>query len=34
MVTGTEMIRKKLGNESESYVMTFPLITDSTGKKF
>ena len=34
MVTGTEMIRKKVGNESESYVMTFPLITDSTGKKF
>ncbi len=34
MVTGTEMIRKKFGNEEESFVMTFPLITDSTGKKF
>lgn len=34
MVTGTEMIRKKLGNEEEGFVMTFPLITDSTGKKF
>lgn len=34
MVTGTEMIRKKLGNEEEWFVMTFPLITDSTGKKF
>ncbi len=34
MVTGTEMIRKKLGSEAEGYVMTFPLITDSTGKKF
>ncbi len=34
MVTGTEMIRKKLGNEAEGYVMTFPLINDSTGKKF
>ncbi len=34
MVTGTEMIRKKLGSEEEGFVMTFPLITDSTGKKF
>lgn len=34
MVTGTEMIRKKLGGEAQSFVMTFPLITDSTGKKF
>ena len=34
MVTGTEMIRKKLGNDTQSYVMTFPLITDATGKKF
>lgn len=34
MVTGTEMIRKKLWGEAESFVMTFPLITDSTGKKF
>lgn len=34
MTTGTEMIRKKLGNEAESFVMTFPLVTDSTWKKF
>jgi tyrosyl-tRNA synthetase len=34
MVTGTEMIRKKLGNDQEAYVMTIPLMLDSTGKKF
>lgn len=34
MVTGTEMIRKKLGWEQEAYVMTIPLMLDSTGKKF
>ncbi len=34
MVTGTEMIRKKIGNDADSFVLTFPLITDSTGKKF
>lgn len=34
MVTGTEMIRKKLGNDQECYVMTIPLMLDSTGKKF
>ena len=34
MVTGTEMIRKKLGNDTQSFVMTFPLVTDATGKKF
>ncbi|MDD2537550.1 MAG: tyrosine--tRNA ligase [Candidatus Absconditabacteria bacterium] len=34
IVTGTEMIRKKLGNETEVYAMTIPLMMDSTGKKF
>jgi tyrosyl-tRNA synthetase len=34
MVTGTEMIRKKLGNDQECYVMTIPLMLDTTGKKF
>lgn len=32
LVTGTEIIRKKY--EGESYAMTWPLITDSSGKKF
>ncbi|MCP4523780.1 MAG: tyrosine--tRNA ligase [Candidatus Gracilibacteria bacterium] len=32
LVTGTELIRKKY--ESESYALTWPLITDSSGKKF
>jgi len=32
LVTGTELIRKKY--ESESYALTWPLITDSTWKKF
>ena len=34
MVTGTDMIRKKLGNDVEADVMTIPLMLDSTGKKF
>ncbi|MCJ1996279.1 tyrosine--tRNA ligase [Lactococcus piscium] len=32
MVAGTDLIRKKSGNET--YVITVPLITDSTGRKF
>jgi len=32
LVTGIELIRKK--TETETYVFTWPLITDSTGKKF
>ncbi len=32
LVTWLELIRKKL--DKEAYVMTFPLITDSNGKKF
>lgn len=32
LVTWTELIRKKY--ESESFALTWPLITDSTGKKF
>jgi len=32
LVTWTELIRKKY--ESETYALTWPLITDSTGKKF
>jgi tyrosyl-tRNA synthetase len=32
LVTGTELIRKKY--EADSYALTWPLITDSTGKKF
>lgn len=32
LVTGTEIIRKKY--EAETYALTWPLITDSTGKKF
>lgn len=32
LVTWTELIRKKY--ESDSYALTWPLITDSTGKKF
>lgn len=34
MVTGTEMIRKKLGGDQECYVMTIPLMLDASGKKF
>ena len=32
LVTGTEIIRKKY--ESETYALTWPLITDASGKKF
>ncbi|MDD2907936.1 MAG: tyrosine--tRNA ligase [Candidatus Gracilibacteria bacterium] len=32
LVTGTELIRKKY--EAETFALTWPLITDSTGKKF
>jgi tyrosyl-tRNA synthetase len=32
MVAGTDLIRKKSGNET--HVITVPLLTDSTGKKF
>jgi len=32
LVTWTELIRKKL--DGEAYAITWPLITDSTGKKF
>ncbi len=32
LVTGTEIIRKKY--DGETYAMTWPLITDSSGKKF
>ena len=34
MVTGIEMLRKKREGELENYVMTLPLMMDSTGKKF
>ncbi|MDO4714198.1 MAG: tyrosine--tRNA ligase [bacterium] len=34
MVTGTEMLRKKSEGAAESYVMTIPLMMDSSGKKF
>jgi tyrosyl-tRNA synthetase len=34
MVTGTEMLRKKTDGEAEIYVMTIPLMMDSSGKKF
>ena len=32
LVTGTEIIRKKY--DGDSYVLTWPLITDANGKKF
>ena len=32
LVTGSELIRKKY--DGDSYVLTWPLITDATGKKF
>ena len=32
LVTGTELIRKKY--DAETYAMTWPLITDASGKKF
>ena len=34
MTTGTELIRRTLGNEAEAYCLTCPLITKSDGKKF
>jgi len=34
MTTGTELIRRTLGNEVETYCITCPLITKSDGKKF
>ena len=34
MTTGTELIRRTLGNETEAYCLTCPLITKSDGKKF
>lgn len=34
MVTGIEMLRKKREGELENYLMTLPLMMDSTGKKF
>ncbi|MDO5446266.1 MAG: tyrosine--tRNA ligase [Prevotellaceae bacterium] len=34
MTTGTELIRRTLGNECEAYALTCPLITKADGKKF
>lgn len=34
MTTGTELIRRTLGNESEAFCLTCPLITKADGKKF
>ena len=34
MTTGTELIRRTLGNEIETFALTCPLITKSDGKKF
>ena len=34
MTTGTELIRRTLGNEVETYALTCPLITKADGKKF
>jgi tyrosine--tRNA ligase len=34
MTTGTELIRRTLGNETEAYCLTCPLITKADGKKF
>ncbi|MCM1078232.1 MAG: tyrosine--tRNA ligase [Bacteroidales bacterium] len=34
MTTGTELIRRTLGNEVEAYALTCPLITKADGKKF
>ena len=34
MTTGTELIRRTLGNDVETYALTCPLITKSDGKKF
>lgn len=34
ITTGTELIRRTLGNEAEAYALTCPLITKADGKKF
>lgn len=34
MTTGTELIRRTLGNEEEAFALTCPLITKADGKKF
>lgn len=34
IVTGTELIRRKLGHEAQAYAMTCPLITKADGGKF
>ncbi len=34
MTTGTELIRRTMGNEEETFCLTCPLITKSDGKKF
>ena len=34
MTTGSELIRRTLGNEVETFALTCPLITKSDGKKF
>ena len=34
MTTGTELIRRTLGNDKEAYALTCPLITKADGKKF
>ncbi len=34
MTTGTELIRRTLGGEAETYALTCPLITKADGKKF
>lgn len=34
MTTGTELIRRTLGNDIETYALTCPLITKADGKKF
>ena len=34
ITTGTELIRRKLGNENEAYALTCPLITKADVKKF
>ena len=34
MTTGTELIRRTMGSEAETFALTCPLITKSDGKKF
>lgn len=34
ITTGTELIRRKLGSENETFALTCPLITKSDGRKF